>query len=130
MKRFSCFIFLLLTANSSFAAWVKVTSLQDEGVTLYYNNSLMSRNGSIAKMWTMHDHKNPKTISGTTFLSSSSLDEYDCSNNTYRFKTTHYYEGNMANGKILHTEHSNIPWQDVNPDSISELNFRIACKKK
>ena len=130
MKKLLFFICLLVSITPVFAAWVKLFPVKSEGATLYYNNSLMSRSGDIAKMWIMYDYSEPKTISGVTFLSTSSLYEYDCSKNTFRFKTSHYYEGNMTNGKILHTENSSIPWQDINPESVSEAHFRVACKKK
>jgi hypothetical protein len=131
LMRTSIVIAALMTlfSTSALAEWTLVDSNNDYDT--HVNLSTIRRIGNKAKVWSLTDYKTiQKEIDRPPYLSSSIHRGFDCEAETHSFLYRTDYSDNMGGGKVtsnLVMGHIDYP---IQPDSISEAFWKIACGKK
>ena len=131
MKSIVIFISLFILTGVANAQWVSfATSNNSETPNYYINKSLMQRSGDKVKLWELQDYLKPVVIGGKSFLSSKVLTEYDCAKGTATFLSSSYFSQNMGNGQMVGSSDAVSKPQFIEPDSVGEIFYKYACKKK
>ena len=72
-----------------------------------------------------------QTAAGVSFLSSKSLLEADCKEERVRDLAYSWFSGKMGSGNVVHTDSaSTMKWIPIEPESIGETLWKIACGKQ
>jgi hypothetical protein len=131
MKRLLVVFALLLTFSSSaWAEWVEIGSAADDSFILYANPSTIRKNGSMVKMWILHDLVNGQGYRGKTYFSSRAQTECDCQGERFRILAFSSHSGKMGRGDTVYLDNTpSDPWSPVAPGSIAEIFWKFACGK-
>jgi hypothetical protein len=131
MKKLTLLL-LLMISTSVFAEWTEVSS-DGANMTGYVDLGTIKKKGHKVKMWSLSDFKTVQIskADNTRYLSSVSHYEYDCEEETGRQLDIYWYSSNMRRGEIVYSV-PNIKDEagSIIPDSIGEIDFKIACSKK
>ena len=123
-------LMLGLTATVAMAEWSRVDSINDS--ILYVDTATIRRNGNLVKMWELIDYKTvQKAADVSPFLSMKSQQEYDCKEERTRMLAFTTFDRKMGSGKVVFSDgNARGEWAPVQPESIGELMWKIACGKK
>ena len=126
------FVVLMMTCSVSWAKW-EVTASDGE-ITFYHDKSTMRRNGTITKMWVMQSYSVIQTNhEGKNYKSGKVLYAYDCASETLAGTSLVTYSGSMGKGNVISSitgEESWLSWEPIVPNSIGEVQWKIACSKQ
>ena len=126
----SLIIFLLLSSGPAYAEWVLVTG-DESGTTVYIDPSTIRRKDALVNLWTLYDSKTVETVTEGSFLSIKRQKEYDCVEERSRTLAEMLFSGNMGKGKVvLINTDERSKWQPVQPGSIAQMLWKLACGKK
>lgn len=115
-----------LTPAAVSAQWVKIDSA--ESVSIYADPSSIKRVGSFARMWELVDYLQPEDFAGQAFRSSRVLREFDCDTSEMRTIAFTIFTEPMARGNVVHSHRvDRSDWEFVEPYSLGEASFRMAC---
>jgi hypothetical protein len=98
--------------------------------TIYVDPDTIRRKGNMVKMWRLSDFKTIQPGAGTPFLSSKSQSECDCVEERSRMLAFTWFFGNMGSGKVVYANSDEGKWEPVEPESIAEAMWKVACAKK
>ncbi len=98
--------------------------------TVYVNNSTIRRDGDVVKMWSLVDFVHPKKITGKSYMSVRSQDEYDCKGKQSRSLYYSFAAENMGGGEVAVKSSQPTDWYPVELDALVKILFNAACKKK
>lgn len=116
--------------TSVMAEWTKVEwSHEDGGLTLYVDYTTIRKEGSKVRMLSLTDFE-IKEKDKTDLFSSRTQDEFDCSEKKMRQLFYALYSGSMGGGKMEHSNSEHLKWMPVEPGSMGEAMWEIACGKK
>jgi len=122
---------LLAVVNSSaIAEWVKVGDNDAETATVYIDPATIRKDGSKAKMWRLFDFKRAEASFGDPYRSMMSEADYDCNEKQQRILTVSLRSGNMGEGELVFSTSDPDKWLPVQPESVSETLWQIACGKR
>jgi len=131
MKRLLMGLMLLVTAGTAMGEWT-VAGDNDQFVQ-YVDRATIRRNGNFVKMWDMSDFKTVQksAAGGASYLSSKMQEEYDCKEEKMRILAFTWFAGQMGSGKVV-VSVGNVrgKWEPIEPGSIGETLWKIACGKK
>lgn len=126
---------LAVVCNSVFAEgwikaeeWVKLDMISDYFV-VYADPTSIIRAGNKVQMLSLIDHKKGLSKAGKTFMSVKAQHEYDCAGAKVRMLFASTHSENMGRGKRVGTDYKIENWELVQPFSISEALWKIACGK-
>ena len=128
MKRLLMGLMLLVTAGAASAEWT-VAGGNDQFVQ-YVDRATIRRNGNLVKMWVLSDLKTVQTDAGDSYLSSKAQQEYDCKEEKSRTLAFTWLSGQMGNGKVVYANSDPRKWSPIQPGSVRETQWKIACGKK
>ena len=131
MKRLLMGLMLLVTAGAASAEWTRVSDM-DEFIQ-YVDKATIRRNGNLVKMWDLTDYKivrNSDFAIGNSYLSGKMQREYDCKEEKERLLALTWFSGQMGGGKVVYSETNVTRWIPIQPESIGETVWKIACGKK
>ena len=113
----------------SFSAdWVNIG--MNDHVVFGIDRSSLEREGSIRRVWSMLDYRQPqKNSQGKPYLSSRMLLEIDCSRKQARSRSLAIYSGARLSGEALTSEGVIAEWQPVPPSSPVFTIMQHACEK-
>lgn len=124
----------LMTAISSTSAWAAWTELgANEAMSVSVDIDTLQRNGETAQILSMLELKKPGTNPKTKEVVNSliGLNEYNCSNGTYRPIEFKEFSGSKGSGKVVTDNKSpDAPFEPVVNGSWTAGVFNIACKAK
>ncbi len=122
---------LTMFSTGAMAEWTYLTSNEDKTRDIYIDKATIRKQGNVAKMWVVFDHKSPrKAAGGESYSSEKSFTEYDCVEIRRSLLSTIYYSDNMGKGEAVLTEqYDNSKWRDIAPDSVGMSEWKAACKK-
>jgi hypothetical protein len=123
-------ILLILTGQPVYAEWVLVSGDDEAGLKVYVDPATLRRNGTLAKMWKLHDYKTVQTVAGDSLLSMKQFNEYDCTEERTRMLGYTWFSGNMGNGNVVYSTMEQLPWEPVVPRTINRTLWKVACDKK
>jgi hypothetical protein len=123
-------LILLLTVVSSYATaeWMDVGG--NDYSTVFVDPSSIRKVDNYEEMLSLYDTDIPEVIGDISFMSSKSLDEYDCKRERSRTLAFYWYSGNMGKGKLLYDNTDAGKWSLDLPKSINETLWKFACGKK
>jgi hypothetical protein len=129
MKRLLMGLMLLVTATAASAEWTRVDS--NDQLISYVDRATIRRNGNFVKMWNLMDYKTVRTLAGISYLSSKTQQEYDCKEEKVRILAFTWFAGKMGNGKVVYWDSdTGGKWSPIEPGSINETLWKIACGKQ
>jgi len=111
------------------ADWKHITRGGDTGFDVYGNPSSIRKDGNLVKMWSIKDYDNFQNSGEIEYLSTKTLEEYDCKGELTRQIAISVYADNMAGGQIVHANEKVGIWRPVSPESVGEVIFKFACSK-
>jgi len=128
MKKLLMGLMLLVTAGAASAEWT-IAGGNDQFVQ-YVDRATIRRNGNLVKMWVLSDLKTVQTDAGDSYLSSKAQQEYDCKEEKSRTLAFTWLSGQMGNGKVVYANSDPRKWSPIQPGSVRETQWKIACGKK
>ena len=127
MRKVILLVVLVIGSNSAFARWVEIGS--NDALISYANPATIRKSGSKVKMWSVFDYKTAQG-SDRPYISAKALDEYDCKEEQTRTLSLSLHSENMGNGDVVSVITDTSQWMPVSPDSIGEIHWKFACKKR
>lgn len=119
----------IIAAIMSFSAqaeWSLIGSGRD-GVKTYVDFSTIKKTRSGYRAWSIKDYSKSPFKDGVRSV--KSLEEYDCSEERYRYLKDIGYLGNMGHGNVKGTYDEVGDWIYIAPESIGEDKLKQICGK-
>jgi surface-adhesin protein E len=126
MKRLFLLALMLLSGGPAYGEWVRIAT-DDQGMTAYVDLDTIQREGDRVEMWALVDIE---TAKGDSFLSRKKQVEYDCAAERHRLLAGSWYSGHMGKGIVDAIDSRESKWNRVEPDSIPQILWKVACGKK
>lgn len=131
MKRLLVVV-LMIVCSSAWAEW-ELADLNDEFFQ-FVDKSSIRKDRNIVKMWSMKDYLSVQTnSSGSRYQSSTLLVFYDCKSETSAIVTIIQYSGSMGKGSAVWIGNSSereLEWLPISPQSVGQVQWKIACGRK
>ena len=127
MVKTTLFTFVTLvfvTSNLNASQWTKVA--KGANFFEYYGN--VSKSGRIASLDCLRDYIKESIQKTQTYLSRKNSLKFDCARKKFRETSVEYFEGNMLSGGLLRKKNLTMNWKAVDPNSLTELLFKKACR--
>ena len=119
------FFTLVFSANSvSASQWTKVA--KGSNFFEYYGN--ISKSGRVASLDCLRDYVKESVKKTQNYLSKKHSLKFDCARKKFRETSVEYFEDNMMAGALLKKQKLTTDWKLVDPNSLTELLFKKACK--
>ena len=137
MKRLLLGLMLLVTAGAASAAsaasaeWTAVGGTGE--LIQYVDRATIRKSGNLVKMWDLADYKTVRTSpsTGVSYFSDKGQREYDCKEEKVRQLAFTWFDGQMGSGKVVYnTSETSMKWSPIQPGSIGEALWKVACGKK
>jgi surface-adhesin protein E len=128
MKRLLLAVCLVLNAGPAFGEW-ELASEIGQRPKAYIDFSSIRRNGQFAKMWDLFDLETSRSVNGKTFQSSKHHKEYGCIEEQSRLIAMTAFSDRMGSGNVVKTFVYQDEWQPVEPGSVDQDLWQIACPK-
>ena len=129
MKKILLALLLITVATDTMAEWTRIgESDQDGGYTVYADMDSVLGAGNRVKLWILLDFKVEQRAAGTTFLSKTIRNEYDCRGRHTRVLAFKLFDWNMERGKLIRSYSQPQTWKPVQPESVDEMVWKIACE--
>ncbi|MDO8464886.1 MAG: hypothetical protein Q7S46_06485 [Gallionella sp.] len=136
MSEFILMMLLAAVSSSAFAGkwikaeeWVKLDIVSDHFV-VYADPTSIIRSGNKVQMRSLIDHKTPLSKAGKTFMSVKAQHEFNCAGAQVRMLFASTHSESMGKGERVGTDYKIENWESVQPLSIAETLWKIACGKK
>ena len=121
---FTLFTLVINTTSLNATQWTKVA--KGSNFSEYYGN--ISKSGRIASMDCLRDYVKESVKKTQNYLSKKHSLKFDCARKKFREISVTYFEENMMAGALLKKQNVTTDWKSVDPDSLTELLFKKACK--
>ena len=128
MQRIALILLLTFLGGNALAEWMDVGG--DNASTVFVDPSSIRKAGNYEEMLSLFDTDDAEVIGDISFLSSKSLDEFDCEKERSRTLAFYWYSENMGKGKVLYTNSTPGEWRDDLPNSLNGTLWMIACGKQ
>jgi hypothetical protein len=119
-------ILLLLAASPAWAGWKSLA--QEPAGTSYADADTIVRDGNIAAMSSLLDYNDFQRMVEVGYFSRKVRAEYDCKERKVRNLSVSLHAQHMGEGKVIYADETPQEWQPVEPDSLHERLWKIACK--
>ena len=121
---FTVFTFVVASNGLNASQWTKVA--KGSNFFEYYGN--VSKSGRIASVDCLRDYVKESVKKTQNYLSKKHSLKFDCARKKFRETSVEYFELNMMTGALLKKQNLNTEWKLVDPNSLTELLFKKACK--
>ena len=121
---FAFFTLVFFVNNLNASQWTKVA--KGANFFEYYGN--ISKSGRIASLDCLRDYVEESVKKTQNFLSKKQSLKFDCARKKFRKTSVEYFEKNMMAGTLLKKKNLTMDWKLVDPNSLTELLFKKACK--
>ena len=115
---------IFVTSNLNASQWTKVA----KGANFYEYYGNVSKSGRIASLDCLRDYIKESIQKTQTYLSRKNSLKFDCARKKFRETSVEYFEGNMLSGGLLRKKNLTMNWKVVDPNSLTELLFKKACR--
>lgn len=127
MKKVLVAALALLSSVPAFADWVSYQRNVDSEE--YYDNQLLSRDGSVIKLWTLTEYKQPITsLEGQELLSEKFMTTIDCQARKVGSEKVMKYTGKLAEGKLISTMDTLLRMTSVRKGSSDDVLLNSVCR--
>ena len=121
---FAFFTLILATNSLNASQWTKVA--KGSNFFEYYGN--ISKSGRMASLDCLRDYVKESVKKTQNYLSKKHSLKFDCARKKFRETSVEYFEENMMSGALLKKQKLTTDWKLVDPNSLTELLFKKACK--
>ena len=121
---------LVLSSGPAYAEWVSIGANKQKGMTVYVNPDTIRLKGDVVKMWSLNDYKTIQTGPSASYLSYKVQSEYDCAEERIRKLSATFFSGNMGGGNVVYVQSNEGKWQPVEPGSLGQNEWDVACDKE
>ena len=121
---------LVLNSAPAYAEWVLLDANNQSGGTVSTNADIIRLKGDVAAMWSLHDYKTIQKIKSTSYLSYKVQTEYGCAEERIRKRASTFFSGNMGSGNVVSSISKEGKWQRVEPGSLGQSEWEVACDKE
>jgi hypothetical protein len=121
---------LLLSSGPAYAEWVSIGANNQRGRTVYTDPDTIRLKGDVVTMWSLNDYKTIQTMGSTSYLSYKVQTEYDCAEERIRKLASTFFSGNMGSGDVVYSISKEGKWQLVEPGSLGQSEWEVACDKE
>ena len=118
------FTLVFATSNLNASQWTKIA--KGANFFEYYGN--VSKSGRIASLDCLRDYVKESVQKTQNYLSKKHSLKFDCARKKFRETSVEYFEENMMAGALLKKQNITMDWKSVDPNSLTELLFKKACK--
>jgi hypothetical protein len=130
MKKLLLILMLVFMSSNVMAEWTALKwSHEDGGLTLFVDYTTIRKEGDIVKMLSLVDFKVLEKDE-VDLYSSRAQNEYDCKEKKIRQLYYSLYSDSMGKGKMEHANSEHLNWLPVQPESMEEAMWKVACSKK
>jgi len=132
MIRLFLITLLVLSSGPAYAEWVAVenNSLLPRLQTVYVDPDTIRLKRDVVTMWSLNDYKTIQTMGSTSYLSYKVQTEYDCAEERIRKLASTFFSGNMGSGVVVYSISNEGKWLLVEPDSLGQSEWEVACDKE
>ena len=128
MKKLLIILTFIFFSTPALAEWTKIGESEDEGgYTVYADLTTVQKAGGRVRMWVLYDYSTEQKASGTNFLSKKIRRNYNCKEAGIRTLAFSLYSWNMEKGDLLRAYNQPQRWERVQPDSMDEIEWTVAC---
>ncbi len=121
---------LIFISTGAMAKWTKVGESDNKGgYTAYADLDSILKAGNRAKMWALFDYRIVQKAAGVEFLSEKIRREYDCKEKQMRKLAFSLFGWNMEGGELIRSYSQPQKWEIVQPDSVDEAEWKVACSE-
>jgi hypothetical protein len=124
---------LVLSSGPAYAEWIAVEkNNQFAGImTVYVDPGTIQRKGNLVTMWQLIDFKTMQGGRSPSRFSSTKIQkQFDCAEERLRLLALTDFWGNMGTGESADAYIDGGHWVPVEPDSIDQALFEVACNKQ
>jgi len=129
MKRQFLRVCLVWSSGPAYAEWVLFDE-NDRGMSTYVDPDTIRRKGDMVKVWALTDYTIIRTVAGQSLLSSKHLNEFDCAGERIRLLAFSNFSDNMGSGKLVFSNSDEQQWEPIEPGSVGQTLWKVACSKK
>ena len=123
-------LFLSAVTTTAMAEWTQVSeSNKKGGYTVYADLTTRSGTNDEVKMWTLLDYKIEQEDTGLYYLSKKVRRKYDCQTKHLKLLALKLYAWNMGQGELVRAYSQPQQWKEIQPGSIDEIEWKVACGK-
>jgi hypothetical protein len=123
-------LMLFFISTSVMAEWTAMKwNHEDGGLTLYVDYTTIRKEGDRVKMLSLVDFKIIEKDE-VDLYSSRAQNEYDCKEREIRQLFYSLYSDSMGKGKMEHANSEHLNWMPIQPGSMEEAMWIVACGKK
>lgn len=122
-------VLCLSIGGPAYAKWVPLGD--NNKMTVYADPDTIRRKGNLVKIWVLMDYKTAQTsAAGKSYLSSKGQSEFDCAEERRRTLAYRFFSGHMGKGNVVFTNSDEDKWEPVEPGSVGQIMWKLACGKK
>ena len=122
---------LLLSSAPACAEWVEIKSESFGGTTVYVDPDTIRRKGNLVKMWTFRDmHPIQPNDAGNPSASIKEQRQFDCEEERSRVLYSSFLAIGKGKGEVFTFDSGETEWEPVQPRSMNEAFWRLACGKQ
>ena len=130
MSKLLLLLMLVFISSSVMAEWTALKwNHEDGGLTLYVDYTTIRKEGDRVRMLSLADFEVVEKNEVDLF-SSRAQNEYDCKEKKIRQLFYSLYSGSMGKGKMEHSNSEHLKWMPVQPGSMEDAMWTVACGKK
>lgn len=130
MRKLLLLLVLVIINTGAMAEWTVVKwNHEDGGLTLYVDYTTIHKKGDRVRMLSLADFEVVEKNEVDLF-SSRAQNEYDCKEKKIRQLFYSLYSGSMGKGKMEHSNSEHLKWIPIQPESMEEAMWTVACGKK
>jgi surface-adhesin protein E len=124
--------FLVLSSGPAYAEWIAVEKDNRLAgiMTVYFDPDTIHRKGNLVTMWQLIDFKTMQGGRSPSRFSSTKIQkQFDCAEERLRLLALTDFWGNMGTGEATGAYVEGGHWVPVEPDSIDQALWEVACNK-
>ena len=131
MTRLLLIALLVLSRGPVYAEWVSVVVIDHDDKTIFVDADTIRHKGDMVMWWELHDFKTAQTVGGSPYFSQKVQREFDCTEKLVRVLVFTEFSGNMGSGNMVYFSSPNTgKWQPIEPHSLGQTLWKVACNKK
>ncbi len=125
LSRWLALIVLSCATGVALADWTFLVATDD--ADWYHDEALGRKRGTMAKVWTLQQYRQPQPLQSGVYLSSKTQAEIRCHSRQWRVFYFSSYGGDMGEGAQLYVQEAAGAWKDVRPGTVSQALYQAGC---
>ncbi|MBS0496973.1 MAG: hypothetical protein HRU77_10165 [Gammaproteobacteria bacterium] len=122
---------LMFVSTNTMAEWTRIgESDRKGGYTLYADTASIRKAAGRAKMAILFDYQTLQKAAGAEFLSEKIRREYECQEKQIRTLAYSLFSLHKEHGDLVRSYNQPQKWEMVKPDSLEEVEWKVACSEK